>query len=146
MLLCCFGLALCGCRAKKPAPVATQNPVYKIDMGDDSSAKRLLRGFYGPNGEWRWASRVFTVSLDVPAIAGATYLELDFNYPKEVAAAHPSVAVQARVNGVEVCKEKYSQGRHALACPVPQLALKKAPAVVEFETDQSARQPDGREL
>lgn len=120
--------------------------VSSLNIGDETMANRLLRGFYESHGDWRWAARLSAVSLDPPVTQSPTFVELDFNYPPEVADEYPTATVLARVNGVEVCRQSYGEGRHSLSCHVPEPALKKRPAEVEIESDKSVgRTEDNRE-
>jgi cephalosporin hydroxylase len=135
--LCCLAAFHCGTR-RTAAP-----PVSEIAIGEEDHQGRLLHGFYETGGGWRWTDRVFSAALDAPEPDGDTFLELDFNLPHEVMTPSGTVTLSARVNGVAVGRRSYSTtGRRVLACAVPRSALKRLPAVVEFELDKGIK--DGR--
>lgn len=128
-LVCAF--LMCGGCARR-------RPIYEIPMTDVSRQERLLRGFYEIAEGARWTSRAFAVSLDVPSWERATYLELDFNVSWDLVNDFRTATLLARVNGVEVGRQAiYAPGRYTLTRFVPVTALKKRPAVVEFELDKS---------
>lgn len=176
--LCCLAAICVGCHRKQPsapkeqpaaqqpapaapaapsAPSATPAPpqqagpdeISEIGLGDKTFADRLLRGFYEPNGSWRWTRRVFAVSLDIPKPEARTYVDLDFTLPTELMNDTGPVTLIARVNGQEVGRRSYARtGRYYLMYETPLALLhKKSPAVVEFELDKAAKDPsNGREL
>ena len=160
----CFLVIMAGCHRKDKlaekqpeqatASTATANPtpaagpaddqfaplVSDLTVGDKVFENRLLRGFYESHGGWRWTARVFAVSLDVPQPVAPTFVEMDFNLPVEVMNQVPKVTLIARVNGQEVARESYSKtGRYYLSSRIPLAALKKTPAVVEFEVDKTVK-------
>jgi cephalosporin hydroxylase len=114
-------------------------PLSEIMMTEAKHTDRFLRGFYELQQNWRWTSRVFAVSLDPPHIDRATYLELDCNIPLEIMSEFRTVTLTASVNGVEVGKQTfYKEGHYYFTRYVPVQALKRKPAVVEFELDRTA--------
>ena len=132
ILLCLAGLALISCR-RSPGP-----PVYEIQMADRTDEQRLVRGFYQPEGAWRWTARVFEASLDAPTVAQPAYLTLDCTLPVELISQAGTTTLTARVNGVEVGKQAYStEGRYLFSRVVPANALAASPARVVFELDKS---------
>jgi cephalosporin hydroxylase len=143
ILLCGLAALCCGCGHPPPAPTISEIPI-----GDQSLERRLLRGFYESTGSWRWTARVFAVSLDPPPPDKDTYLELDFDLPHEVMNAVRVITLTARVNGVEVGRQTYdTMGRRIFARRVPDAALRRRPAEVEFELDREIRdQSRGRNL
>lgn len=156
--LCCFSatllLAASGCSrpsATTPA-MPTFDPkapkVFEMLVADRTYNKRLLRGFYEGTEGWRWTGRQFAVALDVPPPADApTFVELDFGAPVELMNDVHTVTVSGRVNGTGVGKAKYTkEGRYVLRLMLPPQAVKKSPALVEFELDRAAKEPgSGRE-
>ena len=118
-------------------------------VGDRVYEKRLLRGFYEPNGGWRWTARKFAVSLDVPQPVAPMFLEMDFNLPSEVMSQVSKVTLIARVNQREIARNTYNKAdRYYFSHNVPLEALKKTPAEIEFEVDKSIKDQEhgGREL
>jgi cephalosporin hydroxylase len=133
VFLCFLMAGGCGCRLLRPRPLS------EIMMTETKHTDRFLRGFYELQQAWRWTSRVFAVSLDPPQTERATYLELDCNIPIEIMNEFRSVTLIARVNGVEAGRQTfYKDGRYYFTRYVPVAALRKKPAVVEFELDKSA--------
>jgi cephalosporin hydroxylase len=137
--VCALALA-CGCRR-------TETPrLSRIEVGKAGNEERL-RGFYETTGSWRWTSRVFAVLLDPPSQGREVYLELDMDLPREIMSVSGAVTLTARVNGVEAGRQKYlSMGRRLFSMRVPEAALAKQPALVEFELDQQAEGPGKRPL
>ncbi len=142
LLLCLMGVS-CGCRRKQ-----VTERINEVRMSDAGRQSRLLRGFYGVTGGWRWTSRVFAVSLDPPQADRGTYLEFDFGLSSELLSEYATVTLVARVNGVEVGRQKYDKvGRYVFASYVPFAALGRKPAEVEFELDHALKDPtDGHLL
>jgi cephalosporin hydroxylase len=120
--------------------------VFELMVADRSLQKRLLYGFYEGSEGWRWTARRFALALDVPPPADAdAILELDFSAPVELMNEIHSVTVSARVNGTGVGHARYShEGRYLLRLNVPAAVLKQSPALVEFELNRAAREPDSR--
>lgn len=136
-LVCALALA-CGCR-RGGAPRLSQIEVGKAGHED------RLRGFYESTGAWRWTSRVFSVLLDRPSDVREVFLELDVHVPQEIMSVSGAVTLTARVNGVQVGRERYvGVGRRVFARRVPEAALAKQPATVEFELDRQAEGPGKR--
>jgi cephalosporin hydroxylase len=138
IFLCGLAALCCGCGHPPPGP-----KVSEISIGDRSLERRLLRGFYESTGAWRWTQRVWAVSLDPPPPGKDTYLELDFDLPHELMDTARIVTLTARVNGVEVGRETYEKdGRRIFARRVPDTALNRRPAEVEFELDKDTPDPN----
>lgn len=117
----------------------------KIEIGDATYEPLLLRGFYESVGYWRWTAKKFAVLLSRPAGRETVYLVLDFGLPRELTSVWPNITITARVNGTEIARRRYSKnGSYQFVAPIPETALHKNPAEVEFELDhtftQDARQ------
>lgn len=108
---------------------------------------RAVRGFYDGSDEWKWTERTFAVSLDPPQ-GDSTILEMDFGVPPELLRQVPAVTITAKVNGLEVGKQKYdTEGRYTFMRRVPPQALRQRPALVEFELDKAAKDTEhGRDI
>jgi cephalosporin hydroxylase len=133
VILCLLVAGGCGCRLLRSGPLS------EIMMTEAKHADRFLRGFYELQQNWRWTSRVFAVSLDPPQTDRATYLELDCKIPLEIMSEFRTVTLTATVNGVEIGRQTfYKEGHYYFTRYVPARALKRKPAVVEFELDRTA--------
>lgn len=135
--------------AAKAPPQPEEDPtVSEVAVGEKTSEKRLLRGFYESHGGWRWSGRVFAVSVDVPQPVADTFVELDFGIPGELMDQVKDVTIVGRVNGKQVLTQKYDKkGRYFLTARIPQPLLAKTPVEVEFELDSGFKDPaNGREL
>ena len=131
----CVVLGLTGCRRHSKAP----ERVSEIMMNDDTHKDRILRGVQPGDQGWRWTAPSFAVLLDPPAAGKAAYLELDLAVPSELAPSAGAVTLVAKVNGTEVGRKSYGdEGRRVFAARVPDDALKRRPATVEFSVDKSA--------
>jgi cephalosporin hydroxylase len=127
-------LVLAGC-ATKPAPPG----ISVLQLRERSFEKRLLTGFYAPEGDWRWTQRNFAASLDAPPVKGDIYLELDFGLPAE--AVGEAVKLTASINGVPVGADSYTApGRYMFSRRVPPVALRQRPLRVEFALAGDGRQ------
>jgi hypothetical protein len=134
---CLAIVLLAGCRQKQ----AASTPVSDVAVADAALQGRVLRGFYEGDTGWKWTGRMFAVLLDAPPPPEQpTYLILDFNAPDELMRAVKDVTVTARVNSEIIGSRKYTaSGRYLLQLQVPARLLKKSPAEVEFELDQTTR-------
>ncbi|HEY3440988.1 MAG TPA: CmcI family methyltransferase [Paludibaculum sp.] len=155
---CVVACACSGCHRKKdpPRPAAQSKgardtgaklTASEVVISDQALAPLLLRGFYEPEGDWRWTARKFAVALTPLPGAEDSYLVLDFALPVEVMQKVNTVTLTARVNGTQVGSKTYkAAGRYSFYTKVPQSALSVLPAVVEFELDKSVSPDKGREL
>jgi cephalosporin hydroxylase len=110
----------------------------EINVGDTIYEPLLLSGFYRTEGDWRWAAPKFAVRLTRPPGRATVYLVLRFTTPPELMRVHPAVTLTARVNGVELRRERITRiGTMQYVAAVPENALAKQPATVEFELDHS---------
>ena len=132
-------LVLAGC-ATKPAPPG----ISVLQLRERSFEKRLLTGFYAPEGDWRWTQRNFAASLDAPPVKGDIYLELDFGLPGELGAE--PVKLTATINDVPVGADSYAApGRYVFSRRVPPAALARPPLRVQFGLSKSFSR-DARQL
>ncbi len=134
LALCLLLTVASGCR-RRPAPI-----ISEVRMQDPAARRRLLRGIYEGQGQWRWTARAFAVSLDSPPPDQTPYVQLDFTLPEELMSQTGTATLLARVNGVEAGRHTYDQqGRYLFESPIPRPALQKrrGPAEVEFEIDKS---------
>jgi cephalosporin hydroxylase len=149
-VLCCLAFANAGCRREQPQPRPAAPPelVAKVAIREPDQRARLRRGFYEPGEEWSWTARVFAVSLDAPRTGRSLFLVMDFALPGELMSQYRDVTLTARVNGIEIGRKTYNrEGRYEFVSQVPEPALKKQPAEIEFELDKSAKDPmNGRDL
>lgn len=122
---------LAACRPGKEAP-----PINQVVLATDDKSPRILRGVFPGEGGWRWTAPTFAFSLDRAAAGKPAFLEMDFDVPEELNGA---VTVVAKVNGTEVIRRSCQKGRQFLAAPVPDAALKRQPAEVEYTADRSFR-------
>lgn len=142
--LLCLSLALSSChRRHKP-----HSPTTEISIGSAAAKDRILGGVYQGTPGWKWTARSFSVLLDVPPRDEKIYVELDCTVPEELVRATGPVVLTAKVNGIEAGKQRYeSPGRYRFSHVVPDQALERSPAEVQFALDKSA--PDsgsGHEL
>ena len=115
---------------------------FALDLGKDYPEDRLLRGIYESEGAWRWSARVFAFALDVPAVDGPTYVELEFALSDILMKDLGKVTLTARVNGEEVGRETYpDHGKQLFTKLVPDDLLDGKRVEVEFELDK-AKQPN----
>jgi cephalosporin hydroxylase len=105
-------------------------------LATDAKSPRILRGVFPGEGGWRWTAPAFAFSLNRPAANRPAFLEMDFDVPEELNGA---VTVVAKVNGTEVLRRSCQKGRQFLAAPVPDAALTRQPAEVEYTADRSFR-------
>jgi cephalosporin hydroxylase len=124
-----LALVLPACRHAKPP-----KPVSEVVVATGAQSPRILRGVYPGEGGWRWTAPAFSFSLDRPAVSKPAWLELDFDVPEELNGA---TTVVAKVNGAEVVRKTCAKGRQFLAARVPDEALARQPATVEFTSDRS---------
>jgi cephalosporin hydroxylase len=122
---------LAACRSGKESP-----SIHQVVLATDDKSPRILRGVFPGEGGWRWTAPTFAFSLDRPASGKPVFLEMDFDVPEELNGA---VTVVAKVNGVEVARKSCAKSRQFLAAPVPDAALARQPAEVEYTVDRSFR-------
>jgi len=157
VLLSCALLASApGCRRKpKPQPIQTiteetgsKLSASHVDFGDPAYESLLRGGLYATEGGWRWTARKFAVALTPPAGREATLVTLDFTVPPEAIRSNQAVTLTARVGGIEVGRRRYVKaGPYQFVALVPNKALERQPATVEFDLDKTFRvKGDDREL
>ena len=135
-LACCVLALSAGCNRlnklnKKKAPIS------EIMLSNSAAKDRFVRGIYPGEGEWRWTAPTFAFALDAPITTSATYVEMDFTIPNELAQSLPLTLV-GKVNGAEFTRKTYQQlGRNLLSAKIPAELLTKRPAEVEFSADRS---------
>jgi hypothetical protein len=146
-----------GCRIRKKATHA-QAPeddgqlVSVINMGDPRAAVQLTRGFHAlENQSWRWTMKDFTATLRPPARASASgaSLQLKFTIPDVMFNRVGPMAVNARVNGLDLGPQTYSQtGDFIYTRDVPATALSGDAVSVDFHVDKGLppSDQDTREL
>jgi cephalosporin hydroxylase len=136
-------LAGCAGSRSRPAPAGTS----VLRMSEQTSDRRLVKGFYAPEGDWRWTAQQFAALLDPPSTREDVFVELDFGFPAELAGQASAVHLAVSANGVPVDRESYAQaGRYLFSKRVPATALRQAPLRVEFSLSASfARPGDGRQ-
>lgn len=134
-----------GCPAvRRTAPSRTTGGrrigASEVTVWDEGYASLLLRGFYPSEGPWntRWTASKFAVNLERPAGPEVVYVVLNFRLSPEIIQAHPSISIQSRVNGVALPRRSFTKaGVLQYVETVPEDALAKQPAEVEFEVDQA---------
>ena len=157
MLLAAALSGIAGCRRKPTPKVAatiedTQGELSTaVLVADPRAASQLLRGFYPVEaGGWRWTMRKFAVSLRSPAaVTQAATLELKFAIPDMLMQSLKSMTLTAKVNGVALPKQTYTNpGDQLYTQTVPASALKGEALTVEFELDKAfgPSKQDQREL
>lgn len=145
-----------GCRRKPKAKAAatveepTDELASMVQVADPRAAGQLLRGFYPVEaGGWRWTMRAFAVSLPTPLAARQAVLQLKFALPEAVLKALKSVTLSAKINGVALPPQTFTQpGDQLYAQTVPPAAIKGEALTVEFELDKAfgPSDADRREL
>ena len=135
---CCFLAVAPGCRRSREAAA----PVSEIVVASHQHNDRIVRGVYPGDGDWRWTTGAFAVTLDPPPGNQQAYLEMDFTVPDELMQQARPVTVVAKVNGAEVGRTTYLKaGRSLFACKVPGQALTRRPAEVALSTDRTFTDP-----
>ena len=110
----------------------------QLSMAADTLPPERATGLYGKAQGWRWTKRIFAFALDVPKTDKAIYLNLEFAVPDELMEANRTVTLIATVNGLEAGRQRYTKpGLVHLTRYVPQSALTRNPASVNFELDHS---------
>ncbi|MFB3777646.1 MAG: CmcI family methyltransferase [Bryobacteraceae bacterium] len=142
VLALAFALSGCSGSRVRPAPPGTS----RLQLRELGIEPRLLKGFYPPEGDWRWTAQEFAVSLDAPSGEGDVFLEADFGLSPELAAQGLPVSLSVRANGVHIGVETYAKPeRYIFSKKVPAAALRQLPVRVELALDKSfARPGDGR--
>jgi len=121
-------------------------------MSDPRATMQLIHGFYNlEGGAWRWTQKNFAVSLRVPpnAATNGAMLMMKVTVPQTQIDKLRSLALSARVNGVDVAPETFNKaGDFLYRKDVPASALTLEMVMVEFSLDKVAPPvpPDVREL
>lgn len=133
------------CRIRKKdrvqsAPAEDGELLSVVNVADPHAALQLTRGFHGlEHNAWRWTMKDFTVTLRPPAkasINGAN-LQLKFNIPDVVFNRVGDMSVDARVNGLDLGPQTYSQaGDSTYTRDVPAAALAGDAVAVDFHVDK----------
>jgi cephalosporin hydroxylase len=124
----------------KPDPgyseIEPANPVFE---------KRLLRGFYWSQDQWRWTAPEFAVLADLPAEREKVTLLLEIHAPIEYIEQVGSATLSAKINGVTVGKCAVpGEGRvMGSSWEVPVAALARSPAEVVVTLDKAAHARNG---
>jgi|SRR5579859_6649078 len=96
-----------------------------LDMGDPSDARRLLEGFYGIEGTWRWTAARFAVTLERPrgADKSGARLTLQVHVADTVIARSGRTTLRCSVDGVELLPEELTvAGSQTVVRDLPPLA------------------------
>ena len=108
------------CRMKKKARGAVIEDDGQlssvVSTADPHAAVQLVRGFHGlENDSWRWTMKNFTVTLRPPAgsAQSGAQLELKFNFPAVIFDRVGPITLSARVGGLDLAPETYSQAGDA---------------------------------
>ena len=145
-LLAFVALAPAGCRRKKKGRAREDGLASVINVADPADSAQLVRGFSNVEADaWRWTTSKFSVVLRPPADAGrkGAKLELTFALVDAVVKKVGPVTVSAKVNGVPVESQTYSQaGDYVYSHEVPPMALVSDAVTVEFSTDKSLAPTD----
>ena len=147
-------LAQAGCRIrKKPGAQAADGPMVSvINVADPRAASQLTRGFHSlENDSWRWTMKTFTVTLRRPANAAqrGANLEMKFTIPDVMFNRVGAMTVDARINGLDLGAQTYSQpGDSTYARDVPPAALGADAVRIDFTVDKGLppTDRDSREL
>jgi hypothetical protein len=133
------------CRIHKHGPHAEAPPddgqlVSVINVNDPRASVQLTRGFHGlENDAWRWTMKDFTATLRPPANAsktGAT-LQLKFTIPGVMFNRVGPMTLDARVNGLDLGPETYSQiGDYIYSRDIPPAALSTDAVAIDFHVDK----------
>jgi hypothetical protein len=135
--------------APKDAPIVLGTS-FKVN--DEHAAAYILHGFYGlEEGQWRWVSSKFGVTLAEPidAAKDGARLELKFTYPEAAAKQLGALTLSGTVNGQPLLPETYkTQGKYTYTRDLAGSTFHGGPVTVEFATDKALPQspPDVREL
>ena len=109
-------------------------------MDDPHASAQLVRGFYPPEGTWRWTQGKFSVILRPPPGAAqyGARLELILNIPDVVIRELDSVTLSATIGGNRLAPQKYPDpGNQIYSVEVPASALPGDSVTVEFATDKA---------
>jgi hypothetical protein len=108
------------CRVKKKARGAVIEDAGQlssiVSVTDPHAAIQLVRGFHPiENDAWRWTMKNFTVTLRPPAgsAGSGARLELKFNFPAAIFDRVGPITLSARVGGLDLAPETYSQAGDA---------------------------------
>ena len=125
-----------------------------IAMSDQTSAKQLISGFYGLEGEgnsWRWTARRFTASLKPPegaATRGARLVVHLFVPDSQIEVTGP-LTLDASIDNKPLAPETFSKGgSYEYVRTLPAAVLDTNILPVEFCLDKAHRasEDDPREL
>src|SRR5271166_314107 len=118
-------------RRRRPKPqteeVTVSRPVVglipaHLETRDPAAASQLLKGFYKPEGSWRWTAGQFSVLLGIPkgaAVSGGV-LKLHLTIPQVVLDKLHQQTLSAYVHGKPLGPETYtSQGAQTYSRPIP---------------------------
>jgi hypothetical protein len=145
-----FGSA--ACHRRKNVKPREDGLASVINVADPADSAQLIRGFSNVEADaWRWAAGKFAVVLRPPtgAAQNGAKLELKFTLHQTVVSKLGPVTVSAKVNGVAVDPETFSQaGDYVYSHDVPASALGADVVTVEFATDKALAPSDNdrREL
>jgi hypothetical protein len=144
------------CRTKKKARGAVIEDDGQlssvVSVADPHAAIQLVRGFHPiENDAWRWTMKNFTVTLRPPARSaqGGAQLELKFNFPAVIFDRVGPIALSARVGGLDLAPETYSQaGDATYTRDIPGSALGGEAVSFDFAVSKAIppSDKDGREL
>ena len=111
-----------------------------VSVADPRAALQLTRGFHGlEHNAWRWTMKDFTVTLRPPARAATNgaNLQLKFTIPDVIYNRLGDIVMDARINGVDLGPQTYSQpGDVTYMRDVPPAALNAESVAVEFHVDK----------
>lgn len=150
-------LAAPACKRSKKARVETveedqQQLLTMINTGDPRASVQLLKGFHEIETDgWRWTKGAFSVTLRTPpnASKAGARLEFRFTLPDAVLGKTGPVTLKAKIAGVELDPQTYSQaGEHVYQREIPATSLPAEAVTIDFELDKflAAGQVELREL
>jgi hypothetical protein len=146
LAICCLLVFPVSCKKKrKREPVNTADAggmlATMVNVADPAAAVQLVKGFYPvENDAWRWTSGSFSATLHPPKAAAqkGARLVLKFAIPDLVLAKLHSMTMTARVNGLDLPPEEYTQpGQHSYERDVPPSAMSGDAINVDFKLDKS---------
>lgn len=157
VLLAAALLAAPACKRSKKARVETveedsQQLSQVINTGDPRASVQLLKGFHEiENDGWRWTKAAFSVTLRTPSNASKAGARIEFRFtlPEAVLSKAGPVTLKARIAGVELDPQTYSQaGEQVYLRDIPPTSLPADAVTVDFELNKflAAGQVELREL